>query len=509
MLHNSKLIGETDKHYQIELPSGHKMELKKDGLHEKAHALIKKMKGAQSFPDGGPVAPEVPIGQIQNIPEALMTSAKQVPQTDFERNLETKISEQEAGNKPFTFANQTPSRQPTNDNEVQSDVGEQTTQATQQIPQAGHKLSALNKTYEAEKQAAEKGAALLGAQGAQEAKAIEETQKQIAAMPTQQEILQKYNDADQAMTKAYQEQKIDPDRYWSDKSTGQKIAAGIGMLLGGFGSVAGQGNMAADMIQKSIDRDIDAQKNDQSKTMNLWKMNREKMSNDMQASLATQNQLYNGLKYKIEAAAARFKGPLAQQNAQIALAQINQKQAENNYKMSLMDSGDGDPAMKVQYLVPPDRQKEVFNEIERAQNTRHMAKNIMESFEQAAKENTVLKTGAGMLRTPGSVYALHQHMQPTFQDLEGTVRQAAMDNTFKNVTPMPGDTDYTVQQKRQAIQQYLQSKMAAPTAKGYGIDLSKHIQTAPYEQQRTVERVTQNGKIALFDAETKKFLGYK
>jgi len=75
-------------------------------------------------------------------------------------------------------------------------------------------------------------------------------------------------------------------------------------------------------------------------------------------------------------------------------------------------------------------------------------------------------------------------MQPTFKDLEGTVRQAAMDNTFKNITPQPGDKDYTVETKRQALLDYLQSKASASTAKGYGIDLHRFESTAPYTEQK-------------------------
>ena len=60
--------------------------------------------------------------------------------------------------------------------------------------------------------------------------------------------------------------KIDPDKYWHDKGTGGRIAGAIGIMLSGFGagmSNAGghnASNMAMDLIQKNIDRDIDAQK---------------------------------------------------------------------------------------------------------------------------------------------------------------------------------------------------------------------------------------------------------
>lgn len=49
---------------------------------------------------------------------------------------------------------------------------------------------------------------------------------------------------------------IDPGRLWARKSTPQKVASFLAIFLGGFD---GRGNRALDMIDKEIERDIDAQ----------------------------------------------------------------------------------------------------------------------------------------------------------------------------------------------------------------------------------------------------------
>lgn len=56
--------------------------------------------------------------------------------------------------------------------------------------------------------------------------------------------------------------RVDPDKWWNDKSTGGKILAGIGIVLGGIGGgMTGQGgNTALTVINNAIDRDIDSQK---------------------------------------------------------------------------------------------------------------------------------------------------------------------------------------------------------------------------------------------------------
>jgi len=59
--------------------------------------------------------------------------------------------------------------------------------------------------------------------------------------------------------------KMDPGRFWNDRTTGQKIAIAIGIALSSFGSIMSGGkqpNYALDIIDKAIDRDLDAQKAD-------------------------------------------------------------------------------------------------------------------------------------------------------------------------------------------------------------------------------------------------------
>ncbi len=140
-----------------------------------------------------------------------------------------------------------------------------------------------------------------------------------------------------------------------------------------------------------------------------------------------------------------------------------------------------DPAKLVPSMVPKEHQAQALKEIEAAENTRNMSQSIMDSFDQAAKDVSGAGRATSLVKTPRSAMALHQAMQPTFKDLEGTVRQAAMDNTFKNITPDAADTDADRATKRAALSDYLKSKLSAPTARAYGVDLSKYNSTAPYK----------------------------
>ena len=70
-------------------------------------------------------------------------------------------------------------------------------------------------------------------------------------------ITQKINDNVEAILGA----KVNPNQFWESRSTGQMIMGGLGILLGGISSgLTGQANPALGIIDKAIDRDIDAQK---------------------------------------------------------------------------------------------------------------------------------------------------------------------------------------------------------------------------------------------------------
>lgn len=83
----------------------------------------------------------------------------------------------------------------------------------------------------------------------------------------------------------WQNTKIDPDRYWDNQGPGQ-LAAGLGIILGGLASgMKGGPNVALQMIQRNIDRDINAQKEDINKKKNAMNFFYRKLGDLNQAEL--------------------------------------------------------------------------------------------------------------------------------------------------------------------------------------------------------------------------------
>lgn len=80
-----------------------------------------------------------------------------------------------------------------------------------------------------------------------------------AAAERDEELYQRQQDFDQSV-KALSKASLDPDRFWSSRSTGQKVSGIIGVALGGFLQGARGGpNPALEMINTAIERDIKAQ----------------------------------------------------------------------------------------------------------------------------------------------------------------------------------------------------------------------------------------------------------
>lgn len=288
---------------------------------------------------------------------------------------------------------------------------------------------------------------------------------------------------------------IDPDHYMNNMSTGSRIAAGIGLILGGIGG-EGKTNIVADHLNHMIDQDIAAQQNQLGRQENLLSINLRDQGNLRDATELTRMQTREILMNKIQSDAQKAQSPLAQQQAALANAKLQKDNAQAAGQFAarkailgnVMNSGKGlsqeDPARAIQFLVPPDKQIEVSKEIKRAQDTRTQESDIMSAFDKASKDMKGLGRISSAIKTPRSLMAFEQSLQPTFGDIEGTVRQSAMDATKANVNPDRYDTDADTAIKRQALETYIHSKKSAPLAKTYGLDIDKYKSTAPGQSQQ-------------------------
>jgi len=294
--------------------------------------------------------------------------------------------------------------------------------------------------------------------------------------------------------------KVDPNQYVNNMSTGNKIAAAIAIGLGGIGAgLAGQPNQAAEVLNKAIAKDVEAQKENIANKKTLYSENLARFGDEQKATAATITQLGALAQGKLAQIAQQRQGGLNDANYQIMASQLKNKNLIESHQLHQMVSQDkmrddltkggaqtgADPLAYVRFVVPEAQQKQAISEIGQAQAASQNEQKMMDVFDQANKENTVLKTGAGLARTPPSIKVFNALADPLIHDNEGRINELEQRH-IQALAPAPGDASSTIEEKRQGLQDFINHKKEAPTAKAFGIDVNKFnstktIQRSPYE----------------------------
>jgi hypothetical protein len=274
---------------------------------------------------------------------------------------------------------------------------------------------------------------------------------------------------------------IDPEHYMNNMNTAGKVSTAIGLMLGGIGSAfLGQKNPAMEYLNKQIDMDVDAQKANMQGKQNLLHAVQQEFGN-LQDSTQAMRVIYAS-KYSndIAKAAAQSKDPIVQARAEQAIGAIKAQYAPIIQQLALkatvdhgLQTGQVSPEQAVQFKVPEARQKEVFTEINNAKQTARSAKAILNAYNDMVDENSALSRLGRAGTTSPATLKFRALTLPIIHDQEGRVNEFEQ----KTLTDLePGITNFkedTIKSNREALEQFMQHKMAASTALGYGIDLSK------------------------------------
>lgn len=133
-----------------------------------------------------------------------------------------------------------------------------------------------------------------------------------------------------------QASQIDPQRYLGNMSTGAKMATMFGLILGGFGSgMAGRENEVAKMLDKDIERDIDAQKAQLNKKETLLSANMKQYGNLKDATDMTRVMMNDMAIAQLKMAAAKAQNPLAKANAEKMIGQMEAQQGALTQQMAV------------------------------------------------------------------------------------------------------------------------------------------------------------------------------
>ncbi len=186
-------------------------------------------------------------------------------------------------------------------------------------------------------EAADIGAKQASAMSSAYTTALNDLQKwqkdQDAKQVDRQTALQKKADEyEEAIGKFEKTALIDPERYWNNKSTGQKVGMAIAVALGGVG---GGTNQVMQMIDNNITRDIEAQKAEASKFKtaadlknNIYSNMLAQFNSEVAATTATRLAKMSIIETQIRKQEAATNSLMVKANAQKMLGELGLKKAE-------------------------------------------------------------------------------------------------------------------------------------------------------------------------------------
>ena len=166
--------------------------------------------------------------------------------------------------------------------------------------------------------------------------------------------LKNIDDEQKKLTEGIVNFKIDPNRVYARMSSGNRVLAAIGLLLGGVsqGLLKLRTNPAMDVINDTINRDIDAQKANLGIKQSLLAINLERYKRLDAATAATRAQLLTVVQAQINIAAAKANSGLAVKNAQIANYKLDLEKAKLN--QSIATQATMGQVLNTQQGVPPE-----------------------------------------------------------------------------------------------------------------------------------------------------------
>lgn len=186
--------------------------------------------------------------------------------------------------------------------------------------------------------------------------------------------------ADKAAQAATEIPPIDPEKYMREKGIGGKIMTGISIMLGGLAKGLGEkSNVGLDMLNASIERDIDAQKvnaanvkGNATQLQQVYQNVLAKHGNEDRAIAAMRISAHDATIKQMEAVRDRTKSETGKLRAQEALTLMNKAQLERKAAYEQQAGGERStnvhviPARAAQYSGPVDNTEKIRKSLERS-----------------------------------------------------------------------------------------------------------------------------------------------
>jgi hypothetical protein len=211
---------------------------------------------------------------------------------------------------------------------TQPSISERTPTAIQeklQEPVQLEQVSPVARGFEAEKQAYLESGKLAEQQAREQEIKYEKSFKELEAQQLRYnyEIKEINNELNNVRSDIMQS-KIDPQRFISNMSTGNKIGTAIGLILGGIGSgLTGGENVVLKQLNNYIEQDLFAQKAELGKKENLLSALTQKYGNVNQAMQAARIMIGDSISLQMKRVASKYAGKIEQQRLNAVIAGLD------------------------------------------------------------------------------------------------------------------------------------------------------------------------------------------
>lgn len=335
-----ELLKEDTSSFHMRHPDGSTFRVAKKGLDEVMHDRIRKLQAVQHYAEGGEV--EAPPERM-----ALPESSQAVAAEDAGMNPDVApvppVAAAEKGLGPEPAMGPSPAEvvagKPADSSGGMPELSENVSSSMKPFNPAQPEMPAMpggmgRDPFSLQEKGVKEEAAAQKVLGEESAKAYDQAESDFKAAKTKfDDQLNKEQARTDALIQGLETKKIDPDRLLNNMSTGNKILAGIGLILGGLGGVQSAA-MVLDKMNRSIDRDIDAQKADINNQNNLVSLHFQNTHNLQQAGLMAKNDVLSAVEFKVKKLAAQASSPMAQARADQLLGQIAQQRQQNNLSLA-------------------------------------------------------------------------------------------------------------------------------------------------------------------------------
>jgi len=299
----------------------------------------------------------------------------------------------------------------------------------------------------------------------QQAKAAE------AQMQQQRELQQSFKEQSagiQAERKALmhdlQNNKIDPKRYENAMSGGQKAATAIGLLLSGAGSgLTGQPNMAMEYLNKQIERDVDAQRQNIHNKQNMLHAFEQQFGNLKDAT--TMMSVFYADKYKLDIAkaAAQAGTPMAAAQAKMAEGALDQRTgpqladiARRQAIFQGLESGKLQPEQAVRDMVDEKHQSKAYEELDKIRAIDKGIANVTKAMNEVGDLQSLSNRVFSPAQSKAKIDALNTEISSLAKELYGKVSDNEIGLLEKGLQIGYTDDQETVQKKINTIQKMLE-----------------------------------------------------